>query len=232
MTLITIHQPNYLPWSGFFHKWMISDAFIILDTVQYHKNEWQNRNRIKTRQGAQWLTVPVSYRFPQTIQEVGIASQAWARKQMAAVEQAYSKAPFFQDYYPSLQVLWQQPWEKIADLNVAVIRLLGDMLGCDAPLLLASEMTTESDDPTQRLIQLCQEVKGTAYLSGSEGRNYLQKDVFESSGLDLYFQAVEAPIYPQLHGEFIPYLTALDVLMNTGPEAKHIIRRMGGKVGE
>jgi len=230
MKMITIHQPNYLPWSGFFHKWMMSDVFIILDTVQYHKNEWQNRNRIKTRQGAQWLTVPVTYRLPQTIQEVNIAPQHWARKQMAAVEQAYAKSPFFQDYYPSLQVLWQQPWEKVSDLNVAVIRLLGDMLGCDAPLLLASEIRTHSDDPTQRLIQLCQKVHGTAYLSGSEGRSYLQQDVFDKAGLELYFQAVHPPVYPQLHGDFIPYLTALDVLMNIGDEAKDVIWEMGGKV--
>jgi len=202
--LITIHQPNYLPWSGFFHKWMISDVFIILDTVQYHKNEWQNRNRIKTTQGAQWLTVPVQYRFPQTIQEVTIAPQPWARKQMAAVEQAYAKAPFFQTYYPALQDVWAKPWEKVSDLNVAVIRVLGEMLGCDAPLLLASEMQTQSDDPTDRLIQLCHECEGTAYLSGSEGRNYLQQDVFEKAGLELYFQHVQPPVYAQLHGEFIP----------------------------
>jgi len=230
MKLITIHQPNYLPWSGFFHKWMISDAFIILDTVQYHKNEWQNRNRIKTSQGAQWLTVPVTYRFPQTIQEVGIAKQAWARKQMTAVEQAYAKAPFFHDYYPSLQAVWQQPWQNIADLNVAIIRCLGSMLGCDAPLLRASEMQTQANDPTERLIQLCHECDGTAYLSGSEGRNYLQSHAFEKEGLELFFQAVEAPVYPQLHGEFIPYLTVLDVLMNIGDEAKKVVREMGGKV--
>ncbi|MDQ6974341.1 MAG: WbqC family protein, partial [Mariprofundaceae bacterium] len=164
------------------------------------------------------------------IQEVTIAPQPWARKQMAAVEQAYAKSPFFQDYYPSLQLLWQQPWEKISDLNVAVIRLLGDMLACDAPLLLASELNIQSNDSSQRLIQLCQEVKGTAYLSGSEGRHYLQQDVFDNAGLELYFQVVEAPVYPQLHGEFIPYLTALDVLMNMGDKAQDVIRGMGGKV--
>jgi len=230
MKLITIHQPNYMPWSGFFHKWLISDVFIVLDTVQYHKNEWQNRNRIKTAQGSQWLTVPVNYRFPQTIQEVSIANQPWARKHMVAVEQAYAKAPFFQTYYPALQLIWEQPWQHLADLNVAIIRYIGDILGCTAPLLLASEMKTIADDPTKRLIQLCHECDGTAYLSGSEGRNYLQPMVFDSAGLDLFFQAVHPPIYPQLHGEFIPYLTVLDVLMNIGGEAKHIIQNMGGKV--
>jgi len=230
MKLITIHQPNYLPWPGFFHKWMISDAFIILDTVQYHKNEWQNRNRIKTAQGAQWLTVPVSYRFPQTIQEVGIVAQPWVRKQLASIEQAYTKAPFFDNYYPPLKNLLMQPWQSLSALNVAIIRLLGEILGCHAPLLLASDMHSRSSDPTERLIQLCHELHGSAYLSGSEGRNYLQQQVFRDANLELYFQTVQPPVYPQRHGDFIPYLTVFDLLLNTGGEAADIILAMGGKI--
>ena len=231
MKLVTIHQPNYLPWSGFFHKWLISDVFIILDTVQYHKNEWQNRNQIKTAQGTQWLTVPVTYRFPQRIDEVGIAAgKPWARKQWAAVAQAYGKAPYFQDYAPALQALWEQPWTRLVDVNVAVIRMLGAMLGCDAPLLLASEMDEASDEPTERLIQLCQQVDGDAYLSGAEGRNYLQQHDFDVAGVDLWFQQVEPPVYSQLYGDFIPYLSLLDVLLNLGGEARDVVLQMGGKV--
>lgn len=227
--LVTIHQPNYLPWPGFFHKWLISDAFIILDTVQYHKNEWQNRNRIKAVGGAQWVTVPVSYRFPQTIGEVGIAQPNRARKQIAAIEQAYAKAPYTDDYWPQLREVMEQPWEKIADLNIAIIRTLGGMLGCKAPLYLASEMAVVSDDPTQRLISLCRELDGDGYLSGSEGRNYLERERFTDAGIDLWFQEVEAPCYPQLHGGFISHLSVIDMLFNMGPEASGMILRMGGK---
>jgi len=228
MKLITIHQPNYMPWSGFFHKWMISDAFIILDSVQYHKNEWQNRNRIKTAQGTQWLTVPVTYRFPQRIEEVGIAPQPWARKQIAAIEQAYAKAPFFDSHWPPLKHILMQPWSQLSELNIALIRQVGELLHCQAPIYIASQMQPQSDEPTERLIQLCHALDGTAYLSGSEGRNYLQREQFTQAGLTLYFQDVTPPIYPQLHGDFIPYLTALDLLLNTGPESASIIRTMGG----
>jgi len=228
MKLITIHQPNYLPWPGFFHKWMISDAFIILDTVQYHKNEWQNRNRIKTPQGTQWLTVPVTYRFPQSIQQVGIATTPWARKQLAAIEQNYAKAPYLANYLPALRDVLNQPWQSLSALNVEMIRVLGAMVGCEAPLLLASEMAGVSDDPTQRLIDLCQSLGGTAYLSGSEGRNYLQQSVFQDAGLKLYFQSVQAPCYPQLHGEFISHLSLLDLLFHCGDASKDIIHAMGG----
>ncbi|MDX8402802.1 MAG: WbqC family protein, partial [Mariprofundaceae bacterium] len=164
--LVTIHQPNFMPWPGFFHKWLISDAFILLDTVQYHKNEWQNRNRIKSSNGAQWLTVPVSYRFPQMIAEVEIASPNWARKQISAIEQAYAKAPYLDQYWPTLRDLLQQPWGRITDLNVALIQTLGEMLQCQAPLHLASDIATDLTDPTERLISLCRELDGDAYLSG------------------------------------------------------------------
>jgi len=227
MKLVTIHQPNYLPWPGFFHKWLLADTFVVLDTVQYHKNEWQNRNRIKTANGAQWLTVPVTYRFPQRIDEVGIADAPWARKQVAAVEQAYAKAPFFADYWPPLKALLLQPWTQLADLNTEIIRLLGGMLGCSAPLLLASQMQTRNDDPTGRLIDLCRELDGDAYLSGREGRNYLDRDAFDAAGIGLWFQEAAAPVYPQLHGDFIACLSVLDMLLNVGPEAANIVRDMG-----
>lgn len=227
--LVTIHQPNYLPWPGFFHKWLIADAFVILDTVQYHKNEWQNRNRIKTASGAQWVTVPVSYRFPQIINEVGIAQPNWARKQIAAIEQAYAKAPYTDNYWPQLREVMEQPWEKIADLNIAIIRTLGGMLGCKAPLHLASAMKTISDDPTWRLISLCRELDGDGYLSGSEGRHYLERNRFSDAGIALWFQEVEAPRYPQLHGEFISHLSVLDMLFNVGSATSEMVLRMGGK---
>ncbi|MDT8375496.1 MAG: WbqC family protein [Mariprofundaceae bacterium] len=229
LMLVTIHQPNYLPWPGFFHKWLISDAFIILDTVQYHKNEWQNRNRIKTVNGAQWLTVPVSYHLPQTIREVGIASPNWARKQISAIEQAYARAPYLDACWPRLRETLSKPWEQVAELNVAVIRTLGEMLGCHAPLHLASEMETASTDPTGRLISLCKELGGDAYLSGREGRGYLEAERFSEAGIDLWFQEVEAPRYPQLHGPFISHLSVIDMLFNLGPATPEIILQMGDK---
>ena len=230
MKLITIHQPNYMPWSGFFHKWMLADVFVILDTVQFHKNEWQNRNRIKTAQGEQWITVPVTYRFPQTIQEVGIAPNNWAKKQIASITQAYAKAPYFKQVWQPILNILQQPHDKLSPLNVELIHALGAQLGCTAPLVLASSLPVQQEDPSQRLIDICQHLQGDAYLSGAEGRSYLQKDAFTQAGLDLYFQEVSPPTYPQLHGDFVPYLSALDVLSNIGDDAQSVIREMGGMI--
>lgn len=226
--LVTIHQPNYMPWPGFFHKWLLADAFVVLDTVQYHKNEWQNRNRIKTAQGAQWVTVPVKYRFPERINEVAIAGGPWVRKQVAAIEQAYAKAESFKDFWPMIRDVLNMDWSMLSPLNTALIRELGRMLGCTAPLYLASEMQTRVDDPTGRLIALCRELGGDAYLSGREGRSYLHAEAFADAGLALWFQEVKPPEYPQLHGEFVPYLSVLDLLLNCGDDAAKIVQDMGG----
>jgi len=228
MSLVAIHQPNFLPWPGFFHKWMLADAMVLLDTVQYEKNEWQNRNRIKTAQGARWITVPVHYRFPQTIREVGVAGGPWVRKLCATVEQAYAKAPYLARYWPRLRQTLVTPHVWLAELNVALIRHLGAWLGCAAPLYLASDLGVTETDPTRRLMALTRAVGGEAYLSGREGRNYLRREVFDDAGLGLCFQQVEAPVYPQLHGAFVSHLSALDLLLNTGDDAPTLIRAMGG----
>jgi len=230
MTLITIHQPNFLPWPGFFHKWMLADAFVLLDTVQYEKNDWLNRNRIKTAQGAQWVTAPVRYRYPQKINDVPIADQRWVRKACSSIEQSYAKAPYFPVYWPPARDVLQHEYHMLSDLNVALIRVLGEALGCDAPLYLASDLGVGSADPTERLIDLCTVLHGNGYLSGREGRTYLQQERFDQAGLTLKFQQVEAPVYPQLHGDFISHLSVLDILFNVGADAAQLIRGMGGIV--
>ncbi len=228
--LATIHQPNYLPWPGFFHKWMSADAFVILDTVQFHKNDWQNRNRIKTANGAQWLTVPVHYRFPAHINEVGIVEGTWLRKQSAALEQAYGKAPYFQYYWTDIHSTMMRPWQRLSDMNVALIHLLGGMLECVAPLHLASQMQTSDSDPTDRLIGLCREIGATGYLAGIDGKKYMQTGKFSEAGIDVCYQDVAAPVYDQLYGEFVSHLSVVDLLFNVGPEAPDVIRQMGGVI--
>jgi len=125
LMLVTIHQPNYLPWPGFFNKWLQSDIFVILDTVQFHKNDWQNRNRIKTANGVLWLSVPVHFKFPDAISYVNIANDRWARKQIASIEQSYGKLPFFSAYWPEIRDVLAAPWTGLSEMNVALIRILG-----------------------------------------------------------------------------------------------------------
>ncbi|MGD8255415.1 MAG: WbqC family protein [Syntrophobacterales bacterium] len=225
MTVVAIHQPQFLPWLGYFNKLDRSDVFCLLDTVQYKKNEFQNRNRIKTADGWQWLTVPVTYRFPQRIREVGVNQTVnWQRKHLQALRSNYSKAPFFESYYASFEEFCHQPYEMIVDVNVASIELLMQLLGLERKLVLASSLQVDTEDPTLRLVQICQTLGGAAYLSGKDGAKYMDVDMFASHEIDVLFQDFKHPQYPQCYGPFEPNMSVVDLLFNCGPDSLAIIR--------
>jgi hypothetical protein len=228
MTVVAIHQPQFLPWLGYFDKLDRSDVFCLLDTVQYKKNEFQNRNRIKTADGWQWLTVPVTYRFPQRIYEVGVNQTVdWQRKHLQALKTNYSKARFFETYYASFEEFYLQSYEILADVNVACIRLLMDLLGLERKLILASSLKVETDDPTLRLVKICQALDGDAYVSGKDGSKYMDLDTFHKHQLELVFQDFNHPEYPQCYEPFEPNLSVVDLLFNCGPDSLKIIRKAG-----
>ena len=225
MTVVAIHQPQFLPWLGYFDKLDRSDVFCLLDTVQYKKNEFQNRNKIKTSQGWQWLTVPVTYRFPQRILEVGVNQTVdWQRKHLRSLETSYRKAPFFDTYITRFEEFYQQSYEMLVDVNVACIRLLMDLLGLKRKVILASSLQVETDDPTLRLVQICKALGGAAYLSGKDGAKYMDVDMFASYEIDVLFQNFEHPHYPQCFGPFEPNMSIVDLLFNCGPGSLTIIR--------
>jgi hypothetical protein len=225
MTLVAIHQPQYLPWLGYFDKLDRCDVFCLLDTVQYKKNEFQNRNRIKTADGWQWLTVPVTYRFPQRIEEVGVNQTAdWQRKHLQALKTNYSKAPFFDNYYASFEEFYQKSYEMIVDVNVASIELLMELLGLERKLVLASSLKVETEDPTLRLVEICKILGGDFYLSGRDGANYMDIDMFAGHQIDILFQDFKHPQYPQCYGPFEPNMSVVDLLFNCGPESLATIR--------
>jgi len=145
MTVVAIHQPQYLPWLGYFDKLDRCDVFCLLDTVQYKKNEFQNRNRIKTADGWQWLTVPVTYRFPQRIEEVEVNQTVdWQRKHLQALKTNYSKAPFFDSYHGNFEEFFQKSYEMVVEVSVASIELLMRLLGLERKLVLASSLPVDT----------------------------------------------------------------------------------------
>ena len=228
MTVVAIHQPQYLPWLGYFDKLVRCDVFCLLDTVQYKKNEFRNRNRIKTAQGLQWLTVPVTYRFPQRIHEVGVNQTVdWQRKHLQALKTNYSKAPFFDTYYESFEEFYQKSYEMLVDVNVACIELLMELSGLEQKLVLASSLKVDTDDPSVRLIKICQALGGDAYLSGRDGAKYMDVDMFSGHQINVFFQDFKHPQYPQCYGPFEANLSVVDLLFNCGPKSLNIIRKAG-----
>ncbi len=229
MKVLAAHQPQYLPWLGYLDKMDQADVFVHLDNVQFKKNEWQNRNRIRTAEGWQWLTVPVRHRFPQTIAEVEIDDRtAWTRKHLQALKQNYGKAPHVDALMPQLEVALESPGSHLAPLNIGLIDLIVGILGIETLTILGSDVPAR-EDPNARLIDLCRALEADTYLSGAGAREYLDVDAFAAAGIEVRFQAFEHPVYAQRYQPFEPYLSVVDLVMNCGEESLSVIR--SGRLG-
>ncbi len=229
--LVAIHQPHYLPWLRYFEKLARADVFIVLDDVQYEKNGYQNRNRIKTPQGDQLLTVPVQRPTQAPIREVRVDDRSgWREKHRRAIEQSYARAPYFAEYWPRLRPFYEAECERLGELNSGMLRTLAEILGVSTRLVWSSEIPTKGQS-TERLAELCLAVEGDAYLSGAYAvQAYLDPDVLANAGIRLLFQEWRAPEYSQLYPKvgFVRDLSILDLLFNEGPASLSILLNAGG----
>jgi hypothetical protein len=222
---VVILQPSYLPWLGFFDQLNRCDCFVIYDDVQYTRRDWRNRNRILTPQGLQWLTVPVlnKGRYHQPIAEAAIDySQHWIRKHLTAIKLGYQHAPFFADYYPTLEQILTRAPQLLLDLNVSLIRQLAAWLGITTPLQYASPLQAQGSS-TARLIDICHKLNATHYLTGNAANAYLDLAAFEAANIVVEYQNYTHPVYAQLSSEFIPFLSIIDLLFNHGPRSLAIL---------
>jgi hypothetical protein len=221
---VAIHQPQYLPWLGYLEKLDQADLFVFLDTVQYKKHEWQNRNRIKTPQGSQWLTVPVFDRFPERIGAVEIDNRLdWRRKHRQALAIHYGRAPGFARFREVVEAILDRPWARLADLNIALVEALSGALGITTKTVRASTLDA-SDDPTGRLVDLCRACGASAYLAGADGARYMDLERFRGAGIAVWTQAYAHPAYPQRYGPFRSHLSVVDLLFNQGAASLAVLR--------
>jgi hypothetical protein len=219
------HQPQYLPWLGFFDKMDRVDRFVLLDTVQYKKNEWQNRNRIRSANGWQWITVPVHHRFPMMIREVTLdESSPWRRKHREALRIHHARSPFRDTVLPALEALLHEPFASLAALNIRTVRLLAEFLGVRTPITLASEVPGLPQGADERIIALCRHFGATDYLAGQGGADYMDLDAYTRAGVRVAFQSFHHPVHPQAYPGFEPNLSAIDLLSNCGPGSIRRIR--------
>jgi hypothetical protein len=221
---VAIHQPHYLPYLGYLDKLDAADVFVVLDTVQFAKHDWQNRNRIRTKDGWQWLTVPVIDRFPEPIDQVEVNGRTdWPRKHSQALRLHYGGCRYWRALGPPLVERIQRPWQRLCDLNLATLDLLCEQLGIRTPRVLASTLRAR-EDPTDRLIDLTRAVGGTVYLTGRLGPAYMDLAHFAQAGIAVQVQAYRHPEYPQRYAPFLPGLSVVDLLLNCGPESLEILR--------
>lgn len=228
--ILSVHQPQYIPWLGYFDKIDKSGCFVFLDNVQYKAREYQNRNKIVTDKGWIWLTVPVIIKGQavQKIRDVKINdSFNWQRKHAKTLENFYNKAPFFKNYVSFLGSVYSSSWEKLADLNIHVIKYLLAEFKINTPLYYESELNISSRK-TDRIIDICKKLNADTYLSGIGGRDYLEEDKFIKAGIKLEYQNFNHPVYCQCYmkGEesFLPNMSAVDLLFNEGEKSIDILR--------
>ncbi len=215
--IIGIHQPNFFPWLGFFCKVKESDVFVLLDNAQYTKNSFISRNRIKTAQGAKWLTVPVAYRFPQRINEVVINNSIdWRRTHLRTIEQNYGRSRFFSELFPLIQgAYYRRNWESLCAFNVELIQLVIDYFHIETVVRKASDLQIEGVG-TERLINIVSLFGGDTYLSGQGAATYQDEALFAKRGIQLVYTNFSHPTYEQLYMPFEANLSIIDFAFNSG----------------
>lgn len=228
--IAAIHQPNFLPWIGYFYKMHKCDIFILLDDVQYNRRSITSRVKIKSQQGPVWLTVPVKKkgRYHQLISEVELEpGNHWKNKVLGTLQTCYGKAPFFKSYFPQLSAVIEQNYLLLADLNIALIKWLAHIFHIDTPLKKSSELADITGQSTERLIRICQSIQAGSYLSGFGGQNYQEQELFQAAGIDLVIYDFAHPEHEQMWGDFTAGLSALDLLFNMGSKSGDIIKSAG-----
>jgi hypothetical protein len=216
-----------MPWVGYFHKMASTDLFVFLNDVQFKKNEWQHRNRIRNAKGAQWLSVPTTYKFPQKINEVEADfGQNWQRTHFHSLEACYGKTEYFNKYAPLFAEFYCVPCSTIDRINIDSIRLLAGIMGITTENVISADYKFKGES-TERLVTICKHFKATTYLAGAGGRNYMDIPLFEKAGIKVEFQDFTCPEYPQHWAkgpeEFIPNLSAIDLVFNCGPASLNIL---------
>lgn len=218
--IISIHQPNYLPYLGFFDKMKHSDIFVIYDDAQFNKKDFQHRNKIRIYHGWKYLTVPVKKkRIPikdiKIRNELTIKGMPWQEVHLKEIRDNYKGAPHYAPHEEYLEAIYTDKYDKLIDLNMDVINFLKNAFNIETKILFASELGFTSTS-TERLADITDALGGDVYLSGPAGRDYLDVSLFERMGISVEFQDFKHPMYKQEYDGFIPNMSAIDALFNVG----------------
>jgi hypothetical protein len=226
---IAVHQPQYLPWLGYFDKMAHCDAFVFLDSVQYKHREFQNRNRIRTPEGWMWLTVPVSTHGAreQLISDTKINNTfPWQRKHLHAIKNNYERSQYFSKHFPFFLDLYSKRWETLIELNVHIINYIAGQLKIKTEIMFESDIKTTTK-ASARILEICKKLNAETYVSGIGGKNYLKEDIFKQENIIVDYKDFKHPTYTQLYmrdkNNFEPYMSAIDLLFNHGEKSREIL---------
>ena len=214
--IVAIHQPNYFPYYGYFHKIKSSDLFVFLDNVTYSKENFTNRNRVKTPQGEKWLTVPIFKKgiLEMEIKDVSIMNtDDWRRSHFGIIRDSYRKSRYFHPYENIISSIYRKEWDNLCDLNIFITEKLSSVLGISAKFVRASELDVHGKK-ADLIFDICKTLGADTYYCGVSGKKYNDEQKFKDSNIKVIYQEFVHPIYEQPYGDFIPNLSILDLFFN------------------
>lgn len=227
MSKIAISQSNYIPWKGYFDLIRSVDVFVIYDEVQYTKNDWRNRNKIKTQNGPIWLTIPVKQNnLQQSINETMVQNNIWVKKHLNSIRLNYSKAPYFKDFFPFIEELYLSiESDKLSEINEHFLREILTFYNINTRIERSENLDLKGNR-IEKLIDAVEKLKGNTYVSGPNGSNYLDESFFQKANINLqYFSYDNFTEYPQIHGEFSHHLSIIDCILNCGNQFSELIKK-------
>lgn len=225
MNTICIHQPDFVPYLGFFQRLLMAEHFILLDDVQFIRRGWQHRDRIKGRKGSTWLTLGLRKgEYLQQINDVELSDDPiWVTNNLNMIRECYGKAKHFAEVFPKIEAIYCADHRRMIDINYAFLELAIEYFEIEISISLASKYCIKSTN-SSRLLALVKERNGDAYLTGTGSRDYLDEAMFLAAGVRVIWQDFKHPVYRQLYGEFEPMLSCLDVLFNCGRDSAKVLR--------
>lgn len=224
-----IHQPDFLPHLGFFDRLLHADVFVLLDNAQYvdsTSRSWMHRDKIKTPKGAQWISLSVK-RAPRDtpICEIELSDKVdWRTNHINLLRENYRKSPYFAEIFPEIVSLYAHPFAKLSDFNRVSIELLMRLFDIRVELIAATGLSPEGKS-NELLVDILKKIGADRYLSGVGARDYFRPEPFAEAGVEVLWQDFQHPVYPQLHGDFVPYLSSIDLLLNCGIDQSRKILR-------
>ena len=225
---VAISQSNYIPWKGYFNNIKLVDEFVLYDDMQYTKRDWRNRNKIKTPNGLKWLTIPVEVKgkFFQKIKDTKISDKNWYIKHLNILKSNYSKAKYYKDVIGFIEELYETAnYNYLSEINYHFLSQICDYLGINTKISFSSDFNLLEEGKTDRLVDLCKQLKATQYYTGSAAKNYMDETLFEEEGITInYYDYSKFLEYPQLYGKFEHGVSILDLIFNEGKAAVNFLK--------
>lgn len=223
--IVSIAQPAYLPWLGYFDRIARSDIHIVLDSVQIERRGFTHRNKIRTKDNWLWLTVPIkkkgNYHTPIYALKINNESN-WKKKHWNSIVHRYAKSPHFKQYKEPLEYIYMRDWLLLNALLQESTNMLFEMLGLKTQLIFTSKMDIKGEK-SELILNLCKEVDAKKYISGPFGKDYLDQRSFENAGIEIQYHNYKHPEYVQFYSGFEPYMSIIDLIFNHGPNSLGIL---------